>query len=81
MGIFEKWSTDSFFPTGYLSSGDGLVPGNFALKDQAAVLKWVRKNIKNFGGDPECVTLMGQSTGAFNVHAHTLSRASKGQFT
>lgn len=54
--------------------------GNYALKDQLAALKWVQANIKHFGGDPKNVTLMGQSSGAHNTHAHTLSQASEGQF-
>ena len=67
-----------FCVSGFLSSGDEVIPGNYALKDQVAALKWVQANIKNFGGDPKNVTLMGQSSGAHNVHAHTFSHASEG---
>lgn len=38
---------------GFLSTEDEVCPGNFGLKDQVMILKWVRENIKQFGGDPE----------------------------
>ena len=46
------------------------VNGNFGLYDQNAVLKWVNANIAAFGGDPDEVTLMGQSTGGQSVFVH-----------
>ncbi len=64
--------------SGFLSSDDEVIPGNYGLKDQVAALKWVQKNIENFGGDPGTVTLMGQSSGAASVQLHTLSPLSKG---
>lgn len=38
---------------GFLSTEDEICPGNFGLKDQVMILKWVNENIKQFGGDPE----------------------------
>lgn len=38
---------------GFLSTGDENCPGNFGLKDQVMILKWIRDNIKQFGGDPQ----------------------------
>ena len=48
------------------------------LKDQVMALHWVQENIKFFGGDPNLVTLMGQSAGAASVHYHMLSKMSTG---
>jgi len=65
---------------GFLSTGDENSPGNFALKDQLLALKWVKRNIRHFGGDPNSVTLIGQSVGAASVQMHMMSPASQGYF-
>ncbi|XP_053687329.1 juvenile hormone esterase-like [Sabethes cyaneus] len=65
---------------GFFSTGDGAAPGNFGLKDQVLALQWVRKNIAKFGGNPEQVTLFGQSAGGASVQMHMISPMSKGLF-
>lgn len=40
-------------PIGFLSTESEECPGNFGLKDQVLVLKWIQQNIKAFGGDPK----------------------------
>ncbi|CAH2042752.1 unnamed protein product, partial [Iphiclides podalirius] len=53
---------------------------NLGLKDQVAALKWVRRNIAAFGGDPDNVTLCGQSAGASAATMHLISDQSDGLF-
>lgn len=52
---------------GFLSTNDAAAPGNIGLKDQLFALRWIKDNIGNFGGDPNRITLMGQSAGAASI--------------
>ena len=54
--------------------------GNYGLYDQLTAISWVKNNIASFGGDPENITIMGQSAGAMSVQQHCLSPLSKGLF-
>ncbi|XP_064213262.1 alpha-esterase like protein E1 isoform X1 [Tribolium castaneum] len=63
-----------------LENPDLKVPGNAGLKDIVMALKWVQTNIKNFGGDPNNVTVFGQSAGGVAVHLLLLSQMSRGLF-
>ncbi|CRL03514.1 CLUMA_CG016384, isoform A [Clunio marinus] len=67
---------------GFLSLDDPdlYVPGNQAFKDQRMALRWVQRNIAYFGGDPNQVTLFGQSSGGGSVHYHMISESSRGLF-
>ncbi|XP_070493873.1 esterase B1-like [Chironomus tepperi] len=67
---------------GFLSLNDPSlnIPGNAGLKDQVFALKWIQQNIKAFGGDPNNVTLCGESAGAVSIHLHMISEQSHGLF-
>ncbi|XP_068084828.1 juvenile hormone esterase [Anabrus simplex] len=65
---------------GFLSTEDEVVPGNAGMKDQVLALRWIQQNIAAFGGDPDQVTIFGQSAGGDSVHYHMLSPMSKGLF-
>lgn len=55
-------------------------PANFALLDQAAAIRWVKRNIENFGGDPENITIFGQSGGGDAVQFQLISPQTDGLF-
>uniref|UniRef100_A0A1B6CWJ1 Carboxylic ester hydrolase n=1 Tax=Clastoptera arizonana TaxID=38151 RepID=A0A1B6CWJ1_9HEMI len=65
---------------GFLSLGNNLISGNVGLKDQVEALRWVKQNIANFGGDPNRVTIFGESAGAASVEYLILSPSASGLF-
>ena len=67
-------------PFGFLTLGLDDAPGNQGLLDQRQSMIWVKDNIANFGGDPDRVTIAGESAGSFSVFYHMISPGSQGLF-
>ncbi len=73
-------------PLGYLAhrklskESDAGVSGNYGFLDQLAALRWVQENIGQFGGDPNNVTIFGESAGGTSVNALVASPLSDGLF-
>ncbi|KAJ2946248.1 hypothetical protein O0L34_g12287 [Tuta absoluta] len=65
---------------GFLCLGTPDAPGNAGMKDMVALLRWVKKNIASFGGNPDDVTIDGYSAGSSAVDLLLLSKATKGLF-
>lgn len=57
---------------GFLSSGDGNITGNFGLLDQQAALRWTHENIQFFNGNPNDITIFGQSAGGQSASIHSI---------
>ncbi|KAI4523882.1 alpha/beta-hydrolase [Schizophyllum commune Loenen D] len=66
---------------GFLALADGVVTGNYALADKIAALEWVKAHIADFGGDPERVTIIGQSAGGSSVIDLVASPKAAGLFS
>jgi para-nitrobenzyl esterase len=60
------------------AESENKVSGNYGILDQIAALKWVRENIEAFGGNPENITIFGQSAGAKSVETLICSPLTKG---
>jgi len=73
-------------PLGYLAhpllttESDNSVSGNYGMLDQIYALQWVERNIQQFGGDPDRVTIFGESAGGLSVARLLISPLSEGLF-
>ncbi|XP_045761414.1 juvenile hormone esterase-like [Maniola jurtina] len=67
-------------PQGFLCLGTKDVPGNAGMKDQVALVRWVKTNIASFGGNPEDIIISGFSSGASAVDVLILSKMTAGFF-
>uniref|UniRef100_A0A8C5KFD8 Carboxylic ester hydrolase n=1 Tax=Jaculus jaculus TaxID=51337 RepID=A0A8C5KFD8_JACJA len=65
---------------GFFSTGDHHASGNWGYLDQVAALRWVQQNIAHFGGNPDRVTIFGESAGGISVSSHVVSPMSRGLF-
>ncbi|XP_047511495.1 juvenile hormone esterase-like [Pieris napi] len=65
---------------GFLCLGTKNIPGNAGMKDQVAFLRWLQKNIASFGGNPNDVTIYGNSAGSRSVDLLMISKATNGLF-
>ena len=63
-----------------LSSESGKGSGTYGIQDMIAGLQWVKNNIAQFGGDPACVTIFGESAGGIAVGMLSAAPAAKGLF-
>jgi para-nitrobenzyl esterase len=64
----------------FTAESDQGASGNYAFMDDQAALRWVQGNIARFGGDPDNVTIFGESAGGQHVGMHLLSLGSRGLF-
>ena len=69
-----------FFSHPDLTKESPEAPANFGFLDQIYAVKWVKRNIAAFGGDPENITIGGQSSGGMSVCAHLANPANRGLF-
>ena len=80
VGVQYRLGLLGFLSHPALSAEQGGASGNYALMDQIAALKWVHDNIARFGGDPDNVTIYGESAGAQDVSLLLAAPAAQGLF-
>ena len=92
-GGWQSGTANDYFPVSLVGMGDvvvvcisyrlalaGFLFGNWGLFDQVKALEWVRDNISAFGGDPNNVTIFGESAGGWSVDALMCSPKATGLF-
>ncbi|XP_068902411.1 carboxylic ester hydrolase-like [Tenebrio molitor] len=67
-------------PFGFLSTQDDVIPGNNGLKDQLLAIQWTHDNIHLFGGNPDQITIFGESAGSGSCAYQLLNQNSEGLF-
>ncbi|KAK3105784.1 hypothetical protein FSP39_005692 [Pinctada imbricata] len=67
-------------PIGFFSTGDSASPGNYGLWDQHMAFRWIHDNIEDYGGDPNIVTIFGESAGGGSVSFQSLYPGNKDLF-
>eukprot|EP01063_Lacrimia_lanifica_P010785 TRINITY_DN17535_c0_g1_i1.p1 TRINITY_DN17535_c0_g1~~TRINITY_DN17535_c0_g1_i1.p1 ORF type:complete len:550 (+),score=189.69 TRINITY_DN17535_c0_g1_i1:36-1685(+) len=80
VGVEYRMGAFGFLGGERVRSGAMNTTGNWGLLDQRLALDWVRRHIASFGGDPQRVTILGQSAGAASVSCHLASPLSAGLF-
>ncbi|CAF4469831.1 unnamed protein product, partial [Adineta steineri] len=60
---------------GFFATGNGTndIKGNYGILDQRLAIAWIKANINAFGGDPDEITLFGQSAGAQSTALHYMT--------
>lgn len=81
MLIIQQFYTHLFHFTGFLNLKLKECSGNQGIKDIVLSLRWIKDNIRSFGGDPDNVTLIGSSSGSSIIHILLLSPSAKGSST
>ncbi len=77
LAIFVK-KTYALVFSGFLSTEDEIMPGNYGFKDLVAVLRWIQENVESFGGDKNRVTVAGGSSGGATTSLLLVSPLAKG---
>jgi para-nitrobenzyl esterase len=80
VGVRYRLGIFGFLSHPALSRESGGSSGNYALMDQIAALRWIRANIARFGGDPDNVTIAGESAGSQDVSLLLAAPAARGLF-
>lgn len=75
LGVFGYYAADDL-----KAESSNQTTGNYGLLDQIAALNWVRENIASFGGDPNQITIAGESAGSSSVNALCVSPLTEGLF-
>lgn len=81
LSLNYRLGTLGFLALPSVATHDGQEDGNYGFQDQQAALRWVQRNIANFGGDPTKVTIGGESFGGLSVCYHLVAPGSKGLFS